>query len=266
MSKPGFRTTSKSTAVVTGSSGLCGARLVEMLLERGAKSVIAVDITPPDTVLQERFDRAQKSFGGKITVLSGKNGDITSDEALENAFSMEQVDVCYHIAALVGPFYDRDLYHAINHYATKAIIQKCIDHKVKKLVYSSSPSTRFTGADVDGLTEDQLPMPTSWLAMYAEAKAFGEMAVSEASDRLLTVSVAPHQVYGPYDSLFLPNLLETAGNGRLRIFGKGLNRISVTYVDNYCHGLICGSDALEEGKKAACLGKFYIVTGMLFEN
>lgn len=125
--------------------------------------------------------------------------------------------------------------------------------------YSSSPSTRFTGADVEGLTEDQLPYPEKYLAMYAETKAKGEMEVSKACcDELLTISVAPHQVYGPYDNLFLPNLLETAGNGRLRIFGNGRSIISVCYVDNYAHGLMCGADALYPGSKA--LGKFYIVT------
>ena len=126
--------------------------------------------------------------------------------------------------------------------------------------YSSSPSTRFTGGDVTGQTEDELPMPTKWLAMYAEAKAKGEMAVSEAnSPELRTISVAPHQVYGPYDNLFLPNLLETAGNGRLRIFGSGRSIISVCYADNYAHGLMCGADAIEDPNSPAG-GKFYIVT------
>jgi nucleoside-diphosphate-sugar epimerase len=131
---------------------------------------------------------------------------------------------------------------------------------VTKLVFSSSPSTRFTGADICGLREDELPMPRTFLALYAETKAMAEKEVSAAcnNDTLLTISVAPHQVYGPYDSLFLPSLLETAGTGRLRIFGKGDSMISVCYVDNYCHGLLCGADALY--KDSPALGKFYIVT------
>lgn len=114
---------------------------------------------------------------------------------------------------------------------------------------------------MEGLTEDELPYPDSYLALYAETKAMGERAVSQAcnvDDGLLTISVAPHQVYGPYDNLFLPNLLETAGNGRLRIFGTGRSIISVCYADNYVHGLLCGADALYAGSPA--LAKFYIVT------
>jgi nucleoside-diphosphate-sugar epimerase len=42
-----------------------------------------------------------------------------------------------------------------------------------------------------------------------------------------------YQVYGPRDNLFLPNLLEAAGTGRLRVFASGRNRICFTHVDNY---------------------------------
>jgi nucleoside-diphosphate-sugar epimerase len=49
------------------------------------------------------------------------------------------------------------------------------------------------------------------------------------------------------------------GNGRLRIFGKGDKKISVCFVDNYCHGLMCGADAMEDPRSPA-LGKFYIIT------
>jgi nucleoside-diphosphate-sugar epimerase len=75
-------------------------------------------------------------------------------------------------------------------------------------------------------------------------------------DMLLTVAIAPHQVYGPRDMLFLHNMLG-AGN-KLRIFGTGSNKCSFCHVDNYCHGLILGERALVPG--GAALGKFYIVT------
>ena len=65
-------------------------------------------------------------------------------------------------------------------------------------------------------------------------------------------------MYGPKDGLFLPNILEAAGTGRLRVFGDGNNRICFSHVDNYCHGLILGEEALYPGSPA--LGKFYIVT------
>jgi nucleoside-diphosphate-sugar epimerase len=258
----GFQSIPGCVALVTGSSGLCGARLVEMLLERGCKTVVCFDLQPPDTVLEERFTKIQESTNGTIISISGKDdGDLTNKDAVHAAFQqVPQLDIVFHIAALVGPFHEPKMYEAVNYTGTLHIIDACRTYHVPKLVFSSSPSTRFTGADICGLTEDDLPIPNKFLALYAETKAMAEREVSKANDNqtLFTISVAPHQVYGPYDSLFLPKLLETAGTGRLRIFGKGDSIISVCYVDNYCHGLMCGADALY--KDSPALAKFYICT------
>ena len=60
-----------------------------------------------------------------------------------------------------------------------------------------------------------------YLQEYVFLKALGEMACTKANcDKLLTCAIAPHQVYGPRDNLFLPNVLEAAGSGKLRIFAK----------------------------------------------
>lgn len=262
MGKPGYITTPKSTILVTGSSGFVGARLVEMLLERNAKKVICFDISKPSEDQLKRFKDAAKGDTSKFQIFSGdKGGNLTDKESVMNAFRNQGVDVVYHIAALVGPFHDYNKYMSVNYHGTLHILEACKENAVPRLVYSSSPSTRFTGGDIVGAKECDLEIPKKFLAMYAETKAYGEKAVTEACDNdngFYTISVAPHQVYGPRDPLFLPALLETAGSGKLRIFGKGENKISVCYVDNYCHGLMCGADVLQ--KDSPALGKFYIIT------
>mmetsp|Transcript_27980 Transcript_27980/g.78255 ORF Transcript_27980/g.78255 Transcript_27980/m.78255 type:complete len:406 (+) Transcript_27980:70-1287(+) len=238
--------------VVTGGTGFVGQRLVEMLVERGAEEVISYDIVPP-------HDKCWKHPRIKWVV-----GDISDVDALEVAF--EGADCVWHIAAAVGPFHPNELYDRVNYYGTLNVINVCKKLGVPKIVMSSSPSTRFTGEDIDGSSEDempQLPLP-SYMQAYAGSKARGEMAMTEACcDSLMTVAIAPHQVYGPRDNLFMPNILEAASTGRLRIFscartGNGKNRVCFTHVDNYCHGLIIGEKALYKGSPA--LGKFYIVT------
>mmetsp|Transcript_3550 Transcript_3550/g.7770 ORF Transcript_3550/g.7770 Transcript_3550/m.7770 type:complete len:380 (-) Transcript_3550:800-1939(-) len=258
---PGFETSQAGChAMVTGSSGFAGCRLVEMLMERGAKTVIAFDIVAPNAVQQERFKKIQEKTGGKIIVLSQTEGDLCSDSAVDDAFKkVPKLDVVFHIAALVGPFHKKNLYYEVNYRGTLRIIEGCRKYLVNKLVYSSSPSTRFTGPGIEGLSEDDLAIPDQFVALYAETKAMGEKAVHNAcSENLLTISVAPHQLYGEHDSLFLPKLLEAAGSGKLRIFGKGENKISLCHVDNYSHGLLCGADALYQNSPA--LAKFYIIT------
>jgi nucleoside-diphosphate-sugar epimerase len=62
-----------------------------------------------------------------------------------------------------------------------------------------------------------------FLQPYAETKALGEDLVRKSCGSkkgdLLTIAVAPHQVYGPRDRLFLPALLRAArgGSGSRRI-------------------------------------------------
>ena len=239
--------------VVTGGTGFVGQRLVEMLVERGAEKVISFDIVPP-----------RKDVFWIHPKIEYVVGDVSDKDAVMRV--CEGADCVYHVAAIVGPFHPRDLYFRVNYQGTINVLEACRQNKVPRLVMSSSPSTRFDGSDVDGLTEEdmpKLPLPR-YLQIYAETKALGEMAVREAcSDDLMTIAVAPHQVYGPRDNLFLPNVLEAAGNGSLRIFsspstGYGMSKVCFTHVDNYCHGLILGGQALY--KNSPALGKFYIVT------
>ena len=236
-----------AVCAVTGGTGFVGGRLVEMLVERGAKTVRVLDVVPPPP-------NAWRDPRIEYIV-----GDICDPSAV--AQLVAGADCVWHNAAAVGPFHPRELYFKVNYEGTLVVIQACKDAGVRKIVMSSSPSTRFDGADVDGLSEAQMPtLPQArYLQVYAETKAMGEKAMTDAcSDDLMTCAVAPHQVYGPRDNLFLPNLLEAAGTGRLRVFGKGKNRICFTHVDNYAHGLILAERALTKGSNV--LGSFYIVT------
>lgn len=254
MPKPGWNV--PKTCLVTGGSGFVGQRLVEMLVERGAEHVVSFDISP-------KPKNAMESPNIKYI-----QGDITNPAVVEEA--CKGVECVYHIAALVGPYHPKEAYKKVNYEGTLNVLNACKALGILKLVMSSSPSTRFPYPDpnIRGLTEQQLNHQNGgdyapvFLQPYAETKALGEKAVREAcgttADELLTIAVAPHQVYGPRDGLFLPNLLETAASGKLRIFGKGDNMISFCHVDNYCHGLILGGEALYPGSPA--LGKFYIVT------
>jgi nucleoside-diphosphate-sugar epimerase len=243
--------------VVTGGTGFVGIRVVEMLVERGAEKVISFDIVP-----KERIPPVVQPWNHpKIEWVVG---DITDYDALSKV--IKGADCVWHIAAAVGPFHPKKIYRKVNYEGTLNVIRACKEHGVKKLVFSSSPSTRFQGSlfsrpNIDGLTEaDMSTLPQKqYMQMYAETKAMGELAVTAAvDDNFLAVSVAPHQVYGPRDNLFMPNVMEAAGSGRLRIFGPGTNRICFSHVDNYAHALIIAERKLYPGSPV--LGKFYITT------
>lgn len=171
---------------------------------------------------------------------------------------------------MVGPYHPNDAFINVNYNGTVHVLNACKAHGIKRIVMSSSPSTRFPYPDpnVNGLTEAQLFVKNGgdyskkFIQPYAETKALGEKVILDAcgtkEEDMLTIAVAPHQVYGPRDGLFLPSLLEVAGSGKLRIFGDGKNLISFCHVDNYCHGLILGYEALYANSPA--LGRFYVIT------
>jgi len=224
-----------------------------MLIERGAERVVSFDISPApkDALDDPRVEYVQ--------------GDLTSAADVDSVH--EGMDCSFHIGALVGPYHAESSFEGVNYGGSINVLEACKKHGVRKLVMSSSPSTRFPYPDpnVRNLTEDDLfkinggEYATNFYAPYARTKAMGERAVLAAcSDELMTIAVAPHQVYGPRDPLFLPKILEAAFEGKLRIFGKGDNMISFTHVDNYCHGLILGAEALSPESPA--LGRFFIVT------
>lgn len=181
-----------ASCLVTGGSGFVGQRLVEMLIERGARRVVSFDISPTPKDAME---------SSKVEYVKG---DLTKLEEVVKACI--GIDCVYHIAALVGPYYPKEAYRTVNYEGTLNVIEACRLNGIKKIVMSSSPSTRFPypNPNIEGLTEDQLKIINKgdyapvFLAAYAETKALGEKAVRDACGSeegdLLTIAVAPHQV------------------------------------------------------------------------
>lgn len=242
---------------VTGTNGLVGQRLASMLVQRGAEKVIALDVTP----VTEDIKKSHKDLlGANATKIEYVVGDITNVEQMNKL--TQNVDCVFNVAAIVGPFYPHALYDKVNNVGVRVLVDACKANKVPKMVMTSSPSTRMNGDDIYNKKEEDMPDPLSFVHLqeYARTKALGEdYALNQNSKEFMVTAVGPHQVYGPTDRLFLPNFIETAQNGRLRILGSGRNLISMCHVDNCCHAHILAAAALKSPTVAPA-GKYYVVT------
>ena len=149
-------------------------------------------------------------------------------------------------------------YERANVTATRNVIAACEQHKLARLVFTSSPSVVFDGGDhLDAGNE--LPYPARYLAHYPHSKARAEQLVLEANGRwgLATCALRPHLIFGPRDPHLLPRVIARARAGRLAIVGDGRNRVSMTFVDNAAWAHLDAARSLAPGAPHA--GRAYFV-------
>src|SRR4051812_29031007 len=121
-------------ALVTGGGGFLGGAIVRLLVERG--------------------DRVRSLARGQYPTLAGlgveqRQGDIADAGAVSKA--AEGCDIIFHVAAKAGIAGRYRDYHAANVVGTENVLAACREHRIAKLVYTSSPSVVFAGADMEGV-------------------------------------------------------------------------------------------------------------------
>ena len=141
------------------------------------------------------------------------------------------VDAVIHTAAKAGLSVRYDDFYRPNVAGTENIINACLKNKVRKLVFTSSPSVTHTDGDIEG-GDESLPYADHYSSPYPATKALAEQLVMAAHcNELHTVSLRPHLIWGPGDNHLLPNLLERASSGKLRLPGPE-KLIDTVYIDN----------------------------------
>lgn len=226
--------------LVTGGGGFLGRYIVKRLLERGDSVTILGRKPQPDL--------AEK--GVKVV-----QADIADEAAVVEACWGQ--DVVYHVAALAGIWGPRETYFRANVVGTRNVLKGCKEQKVRKLIYTSTPSVVFSGGSLQNADESQ-PYGTRWLCHYAETKAIAEAEVLSANcPDLRTVALRPHLIWGPGDNHLIPRVIARARTGRLRIVGDGKNRVDITHVENAADAHLLAEKALDEPGRAD--GKAYFL-------
>lgn len=228
-------------ALVTGGGGFLGRAIVEMLLGRGDQV----------RILSRKRYPVIEALGAE-----GTQGDIRNlDDVLKACMGMDAV---FHTAALPGIWGDVREFVGINIDGTNNVLAACKRRGVGRMVYTSSPSVVFNMKDECGIDE-KTPYPEHYYNPYSQTKALAEHAVlsSNGADGLLTCSLRPHLLWGPRDNHLIPRLLDRARRRKLRIIGKGHNKVDLTYIDNAARAHLLACDAMTGNRVA---GEAYFIS------
>jgi nucleoside-diphosphate-sugar epimerase len=216
--------------LVTGGGGFLGSHLALRLHEMGHRvSILGRRRYPnlPENIIQHQVD-------------------LRDPKAVSNA--CREQDSVFHAGALPGIWGRRKDFYQTNVEGTRHVIKGCLEHGVRKLIFTSSPSVIYNQTDMENVDETA-PYPSHYLSDYPKTKALAEQSVVAANGQqgLMTVSLRPHLIWGPGDPHLIPRIIERAKKGQLVRVGEGTNRVDTTYIDNAVDGHIQAWQALEPG-------------------
>ena len=246
--------------LVTGCGGFLGSEIVRQLLRRGDSVVGVSRRSYPDLVLQGMIP-----LRGDLT-RTGFLGDALTQGGSSSGFQegTHPIEAVIHTAAVAGVWGPWDHYYQNNVVATENVLSACRTHKIRSLVFTSSPSVTFAGTDQSGVDErEPYPEPHEYLCHYPHTKAIAEKAVLAADrpdepDGLRTLALRPHLIWGPDDPHLMPRIVSRARSGRLRIVGDGTNRVDTVHVVNAAGAHLDALDALGNRPNLAS-GRAYFI-------
>lgn len=231
-------------ALVTGANGFLGSYVVRQLLDQDDQ-VRTLTRRPNDG----------------LTALNVEcfHGDIRDVDRMASAF--RDVDVVYHTAAISGIWGDWKTFHSTNTVGTRNVVDCCLRHGVKRLVYTSSPSVTFNG-DHQIHQDETAPYASQWLCHYPKSKALAEQHVLDSNDpaELMTCALRPHLIWGPGDHHLVPRVIQRGRARQLRRIGDGSNLVDTTYVENAAYAHLLAAKALEPGSPV-CGSAYFISQG-----
>lgn len=228
-------------ALVTGGGGFLGGAIARRLRERGDDVRVFARGFYPEL---------------EATGIDCVQGDIADYAAVSSA--CDDREVVFHVAAKVGLWGAFEDFHAVNVGGTKNVLRACQEQGVRKLVHTSSPSVVFDGGDISGVDESA-PYPERYDSHYSRTKAQAEeMVLAADHDRLSTVALRPHLIWGPGDHSLLPRVVSRARAGRLFKIGDEDKLVDTIFVDDAVEAHLLA--AIQLSRTSDIAGKAYFLS------
>lgn len=180
--------------LITGATGLVGGHLLWHLLQTNDKVVAIKRKTSNLNPLKLIFGFYTESPDAFFDRIEWRTADVNDANSLSAAF--EGIDYVYHCAAVVSLGNGSDEILQTNIQGTKALLDICLDKKIKKLCYVSS--TAACGNLTEGFVDESTPWnEADGKSQYAKSKYYSEQEVWKAIKRgLNAVMVNPGVILG----------------------------------------------------------------------
>ena len=229
--------------ILTGAAGLLGSNISRELVAEGKE--VRAFVLPNDP--------AAKHIPEGVKIIEG---DLLNKESLEKLFDVPEDCDLYviHSASIVtlNPEPSK-IVHAVNVDGTQNMIDMCIEHKAKKMVYVSSTSAIPELPLGQKIVEVDHFLPTDGLVgYYAVTKAEASQLVLDAVEKYPEFDasiVHPSGICGPNDYAFGPvaSLVQEYMHGDMKIGLEGtFNSVDVRDLAN---GVIA---CCKKGRRGQC--------------
>lgn len=231
-----------SKVLVIGGAGFIGSFVVRRLLQFPVKQVVIYD-----NFARGKMENISDLLQDPRCTIFPYGGDIRDIDILDKAIG--GTDYVFHLAAmwlLHCKDFPRTAFE-VNIAGTFNVLEACVKHKVKKLIYSSSASVYGDAVQIP-MTEDH---PFNNKNFYGATKISGEAMCTAFNDRygLSVVGLRYMNVYGPgqdqhaaYTGVVPIMLNKIAANETPVINGDGSQAYDFVYVEDVAQANI---DALE---------------------
>jgi len=242
----------QKTVLITGVAGLLGSRLADWIINTYPEYTV-VGIDDLSGGYRENINDKVKFHPLNL---------ITQEKTIQGIFEYYKPDYVFHFAAYaaegLSPFI-RTYNYDNNLRATATVVNECIKHDVKRLVFTSTLAVY--GHGYGGIfDENQIPKP---IDPYGVAKYACEMDIQIAGEQhgLDWCIIRPHNVYGIKQNIWdkYRNVLgiwmyQHLINEPMTIFGDGEQTRAFSYIDDSLEPLWKSAILPEASKQIINLG------------
>jgi UDP-glucose 4-epimerase len=240
------------TILITGVAGLLGSRLADWILKNHTEYTI-IGIDDLSGGYRENVNDKVKFHPLNL---------ITQEKTIQGIFEYYKPDYVFHFAAYaaegLSPFI-RTYNYDNNLKATAIIVNECIKHDVKRLVFTSTLAVY--GHGYGGIFEEnQIPKP---IDPYGVAKYACEMDIQIAGEQhgMDWCIIRPHNVYGikqniwdTYRNVLGIWMFQHMNGEPMTIFGDGNQTRAFSYIDDSLEPLWKSAILPEASKQIINLG------------